>query len=988
MRHLALAILAVVGCHPRSSLRLEPGTTTLAASEAAPDAGLMAYRPPPPGGAVAATGLGALGAPVAGELVHAVRAQRNAAPPMALTPTDGTELAMRELAADVDLRGPLAHTELHVTFHNAEARVREGRFRIAIPPGAAVSRFAMKVNGAWREARVVSRTRGREVYETYLHRRVDPALLERDADHGFSARVFPIAAGEDKEIIIAYDHAVGRGVPYVLPLRGLPAIPIAITIVRDGESSQRTSHDAPGDLVLTVEARNTAVASETSFVACVDPHAALVPAALDRVLVLVDTSASRAAILARQVDAMRRLLDELPGDAEVAVAVFDQAVDELYRGPARGAHRVADAVVAHGALGASHLAAALDHAARAGMARVVLLGDAVATLGERDPARLAAIVAESAIERIDVIQLGQAIDLAAARAIVGAGRSPGAILDGRDLGRVARQLALAVPDEQPIRVAGATAIWPATTRGIAPGDPVFVHVLHYGAATDPLLVTIGDRFIPLSVQRGDPTRVRRAVASAEVASLEEALAATSDPVAGKELRSEIDRVALGHGLVSSRTSLLVLESDADERLMLGPASDGTAPVTATVAMAPALSDEELAKLAEQESKVEVITVTGSLIGAQSLNSASVSTWDDRDNAPGWDPRDRSPHWGEASRQVPWIDRHHAPYAESEPAPEPQRPAPAPPPLSWKSPNAATAPYTGALRDAMLAIARGEPQAAVAIATRAWLAAPDDVAALLALGEALEACGAGALAARAYGSLIDLFPSRDDLVRAAGERLDRIGGPARELAVDAYRRALAERPDRAAGYRRLGYALVQLARWSEAIDVLADALPRITRPSVTQIVREDIGLVAAAAIAADAAHAEAIRARVAALGIALPTQPSVRFVLHWETDANDVDLHVRDRAGDEAYYGHPSLASGGRLLDDITTGFGPEMLSIDDPDAFPYRLSAHYFSRGPEGLGLGAIQVIRHDGRGGLTVEDRPFAVQVDHGMVDLGLVAR
>src|SRR4051812_25039274 len=43
---------------------------------------------------------------------------------------------------------------------------------------------------------------------------------------------------------------------------------------------------------------------------------------------------------------------------------------------------------------------------------------------------------------------------------------------------------------------------------------------------------------------------------------------------------------------------------------------------APAAAAPALSDEELAKLAEQEAKTEVITVTGSLIGRKEVDSPS------------------------------------------------------------------------------------------------------------------------------------------------------------------------------------------------------------------------------------------------------------------------------------------------------------------------------------------------------------------------------
>lgn len=40
-----------------------------------------------------------------------------------------------------------------------------------------------------------------------------------------------------------------------------------------------------------------------------------------------------------------------------------------------------------------------------------------------------------------------------------------------------------------------------------------------------------------------------------------------------------------------------------------------------------------------------------------------------------------------------------------------------------------------------------------------------------------------------------------------------------------------------------------------------------------------------------------------------------------------------------------------------------------------------------GIGLGTIQVIRHDGKGRITVEDRPFVIQNDHAMIELGAVA-
>src|SRR5690606_16859308 len=51
------------------------------------------------------------------------------------------------------------------------------------------------------------------------------ALLEKEAGNEFSARIFPIPARGDKDIIISYSQPlVGQDAVYRLPLRGLPRI--------------------------------------------------------------------------------------------------------------------------------------------------------------------------------------------------------------------------------------------------------------------------------------------------------------------------------------------------------------------------------------------------------------------------------------------------------------------------------------------------------------------------------------------------------------------------------------------------------------------------------------------------------------------------------------------------------------------------------------------------------------------------------------------
>src|SRR5262249_39960398 len=90
---------------------------------------------------------------------------------------------------------------------------------------------------------------------------------------------------------------------------------------------------------------------------------------------------------------------------------------------------------------------------------------------------------------------------------------------------------------------------------------------------------------------------------------------------------------------------------------------------------------------------------------------------------------------------------------------------------WPPPGAPAA-LAGQLAEIERALATGERPRALVMA-RAWHdKQPGDVLALIGLGDVLEANHEPAEAARIYGSIIDLYPSRADLRRFAGERLER------------------------------------------------------------------------------------------------------------------------------------------------------------------------------------------------------------------------
>jgi tetratricopeptide (TPR) repeat protein len=304
------------------------------------------------------------------------------------------------------------------------------------------------------------------------------------------------------------------------------------------------------------------------------------------------------------------------------------------------------------------------------------------------------------------------------------------------------------------------------------------------------------------------------------------------------------------------------------------------------------------------------------------------------------------------------------------------------------------PYEGRFKTVMEALQRGSKDAAMDEANKWHADQPGDILSLVALGEVFEAKGDLDQAARAYGSILELFSFRADSRRFAGERLERLNSKkALALAADTYAKAVEQRPDHPASHRLYAYALLKEGENEKAFEAIKAGASR-TYPSgrflgVDRILKEDMGLIAAAWMKKEPARAGEIRTKLHAAGGTDENNPSLRFVLIWETDANDVDFHIHDGKGGHAFYSQKDLPSGGSLYADVTTGYGPECFTIRDPharNAYPYALQAHYYSRGPMGYGMGKLEVLEHDGKGGISFSERPFVVMIDHAYVDMGTV--
>jgi tetratricopeptide (TPR) repeat protein len=999
--------------------------------------------------------------------------------PWTLTASDGSGLLLTRVDARAVFQGPLAFTELHLYFHNPEPRVREGTFAITLPAHAAVSRFAMENEQQWMEAEVVEKQLARRAYEDALHRRQDPALLEKAMGNQFTARVFPIPANGDKHLVISFSQEL-PGERYVLPLRGLPKVErldarldlLGVDGKRTEQVLARRNWLPDRDLVSELPVSAEAVTSGTTVAAqlAVQGAQAATPDVPASLTLLVDTSASRGLGFAATAQAVHQLLGELRkhhgDDLPVEVVAFDQETRSIFAGRAADWGDAQDhQLVARGAAGASDLGQAVAWlGAHAPHARLAVITDGVITAGAT-PAEVAVQLKElgrlHGIERLDVLLAGGIRDEAAAGVLVRALARPGAVLDlEAGVAEVARALDERVLVDVTLDVPGATWVYPRTIPSVRAGTRVMVYA-QLARPAQSFEVVVGGTRRAIGLVGATPVLVQRAAAAAALAELEAQLdRATGE--AARPLRAEIAKRSIGARVVSSQTSLLVLETEADyarygiDRKALadvmvigdhGIELQHRAPLRDPVAVpvpprpAPRKLDADY-RLAVKEA-VKQRVPDDDVLGAAGDDALLLEP--PGDVRPGGDLRDlvvdpasvdgvartealspalaesveassiraaQSDHDRQAAvaalarlraQQVD-LSRAHAQLVLRQ---ERREIAPANPldrasggdaageaindeasHEAWP-PRDAPKPLAGELAGIEHALASGDPQRAVTSA-RAWHdRAPGDVLALIGLGDALEATHELVEAARIYGSIIDLYPSRADLRRFAGERLERVGAGARALAIDTYRRAVAERPDHLTGHRLYAYALVRAGHPAEAFAAILAGLdqpyPADRFRGGVRVLTEDAGLIGAAWIATDPARRAAVLGELAKRHAALPAGPSTRFVLYWETDGNDVDFHIQDARGGHAWYGDLHLPSGGELYADITTGYGPECFTIPGtPKAGPYRISIDYYSQGPMGYGMGLLQIVRHDGKGGLVFEDRPYVIMTDHAYVDLG----
>lgn len=1074
-------------------------------------------------------------------------------PTMRLTASDGTGLELVALEVRGAVQGPLGFTELHMVFDNPEPRVLAGQFTIDLPPGAALSRFSMKVNGSWQEGEVVERQSARRIYDQFLHNNVDPALLEKQAGNRFSAKVFPIPAHGRKELILSYSQVLDGHASYRVPLRGLPLLerfdatvfvdePNGHTTKRRVVERHEVAYVPRKDLEITAASPTVLGLRGDEGVAAsivVEGDSALLP--MDSLTIAFDTSASRAIGFSAKVRVLDRLIAALSATnprLQLRVVAFDQDVQTIFEGAAAdfdARHR--DAILARLALGASDLGHLFERlASDDAPTRLLLMTDGVATVGDTELAGLREDLASleaAGLQRLDaVLDAGIGSDALVKDLVRGHLEHDGVVTRSDHSAReLANKVARRVLDPIAVSVDGASRVWPTEIRGAQPGDSVMVYA-HEAPKGDLEVSLSGGVSQTMKVPTADVPGplISRALAAAKIDALTAEYSAADDKSDKAALRHEIVDLSRSSRVISDFTAMLVLESDFDYRRfdldrtaevdilvvgtegaervarsrggvvgvaegdpsmaarragilgliqeesghflaspygsafavgnadedvwggltgtevgeafgvgglglvgtgrggggtgegtiglgnvgLIGKGGGGLGRTSGTgygrgftgrgartptrVRSMPVAAEKGLSKniirriarahvnelrhcynnglakdptLKGELDVVFTIASTGRVaearVGQQRTDDGAMNQCARRTVRRWKFPRPSTKEAMEVTLRTEFglIQGRRAPLPYRWNDLAQPRPSDRAPESLEKVDAELSIPHEGKMLEVSRALEAGDFGTAVATATQWRREAPTNVLALIALGRAYEATGRRMRAARAYGSIVDAFPSDAPMLRHASDRLMALGtDQAKALALDASRQAFEERADHPSSHRAYAWALVAADEHEKAFEVLLDARGRSYDSryvAARHILNDDASAVAARWIAAEPSRRSEILQQLKHAGVRLPKGPVTRFILSWETDANDVDLHVYDKDGYHAYYREPALPSGGHLYGDVTDGYGPESYTIrGEPKGFPYRIDVDYFSRGPMGYGLGSLQVVSSD----------------------------
>jgi Ca-activated chloride channel family protein len=889
-------------------------------------------------------------------------------------------LGVTRVEIDARVVGHLGETTMTLTFGNSTARALAGDLYVPLPADATVSGYALDVAGQLVDGVVVPKDEARRIFEAEVRKGVDPGLVEWTRGNVFKTRVFPIPARGSRTVRLSWVAPLEQGpngAVYALPLEfadKLDEARIRVEVLQQDKAPTLEGGEALGlrfDARQVAETRLNGRPLVASLKVALPPEVArprfmrstlpahargiwfslrdgaaapsdLPPLRPKRVQVFWDASRSRAtADHARELSVVRGWLEGL-GDVEVELTPFRVRTAEprRYRFPKDASRFSADV----GALvydGGTLLDALTDVRAGPPWAdAIVVVTDGISTLGDANPGGLGAPAW--------IVSSGQTRASATLRAL--ASRNGGAFLD---LDRMTDAEAAATLGRPTFSLVGLDVV-SGDVEDLTPDVPhpavgptdISGRLLSPSAT---LRLSWGLPGQAPTVTRTHTLTAPREVPEGEVLRFFWAQQRLAALMAEPERNADA-MVALGraHTIVTPGTSLLVLET-LEQYL------------TWDVEPPPTWTEMHARWTEARRERLQIAADTEkSRLDEVAAAWREELVWYAREFDP--NPRVRPKPGKSAARggamNEEAMDRGAAPpSAAFEAAADEPEPAPREIAAEAKKKDSGDG-DDGSGVDATIAISPWDPDVPW---TRALKAAPEAERERVYLAQR-----------ELHGSAPSFYLDTADFFIGAGDS-------ARGLRVLTN---LAElRLDDPALLRILGHRLAQLNELSLAIAVF-EQVARL-RPEEPQSLRDLALVLGRRALehgtgAPDLDRALALLAelvkrrwdrfdgieiislyefnRLATLGAKLKLAPlplddrfvkstplDIRIAMSWDADLTDMDLHVVEPSGEEAYYSNNLTQLGGRVSRDFTQGYGPETYSLRRAMKGTYRIRTKFFS---------------------------------------------
>lgn len=936
----------------------------------------------------------------------------------------GEPMQVREMSVRARIQGLFAEVETTLSFYNPNGRPLEGELVFPLPDGAAVCGYGLDVGGQLVDGVVVKKEKARVAFETETRRRVDPGLVEFVKGNVYRTRIYPLPPHAARTVRLRYvtelaSDAKGDAALHLpLPRETVAALSLRVEVVRGAvkpeiggfgnlrfeqmqdtwvaETSLRDTKPGADLLVSLPKLPATLAAVERDPVSGdvfftindVRPPASAPQAKrLERLGVVWDASGSRSGVSLAKELAFLEALVQKSGAREVALVVFRDKPEAPRTFASFGELKAAlDALVYDGGTDFAALAPAL-----APGAPWFLFTDGVDTLAGAPAAfagrQVTAVVSQTVADREGLRQA--------------CGDAGGCLID---LQRLEPAEALGLALAPPRRVTGLQGTGLAAVQGVgavAAGRVSLTGRLTADAAEVRVTYSDGGVSEPVTLRKADAPD-GRLLATAWGAARALRLAPQAE-------RNEDELLELGRrfGLVSPATSLLVLESlDQYLRHEVEP---------------PAMLAEMRRQWHEARSRVmkeQAIAKASKLESVVAMWQTRVAWWEQKVSVAKdyrWKGEAEAKSSGVFNRLVGAL----APRAMSSREialdmnvvdEESAMPAAAPASLADPTPAKAKKDGIGRSEEASIQVAEWNPDtpylkrlkaAEKAVREKVYAEQRAQYAAspafYLDCADFLLREGEAALGVRVLTNLSELRIEDAALLRVLAWRLQQAGELDR--AVVLLRRVAKLRPEDPQSWRDLALALAERGKASRSAADLEEAMALFNKVILGTWNRtaeiEVLALEELNALIAWVERAEwggSKKPEIPALDPRLRKNldVDVRIALAWDADATDVDLHVLEPTGEEAFFSRNRTVIGGLVSRDITDGYGPEEYLVRRAFKGAYAIKAKYYgSRQQTVIGPATLTATVFTDWGRPNEKRQTLTLRLDkpHDIVEIGRVA-